>query len=1258
MASFTLTGLTPPTRKAPTALLTTDKEFAVLGAIVVLDGRSSIDPGGSALTYSFSFVAVPIGSRVALEGFRSLSGDGGSVSFAPDIVGPYVIGLVVSNDNFSSSMATVTVDVRALMVPHARGIVPDGKFIWSYLRDVWTQVEGREFFETLWSALIQISGGELLKLYQNDFNKSIADTQDEYQRRWLSYEPKLTISEDAVVSFGSHGAGWAASTGSSLSSINALTDLVTIPLSEASAISGLVPGRLVVINGEAKVITRVFSDSTIRIPSITIAVDSRSLIPGINGLPWRTPHTITSASQNFEELGVSSGDTIVFSLSDEAGITVDLPFQVDGVVGNKLGVVLATEDLVDGVIPEIPASVLLAISDRFSINSVNLLPDGSVSLKDEAAELNNSASSVFFKNRYWNSDLTADSAIVVGSRTFYITPKFVIRNRLIPIDSTVRSIPALQEYIKQPTVETSDNIYYSVNGEKRVQLPREPVVLTENLSFVVDDETAFHGTLTFRTGTDLIDADGGDFVDRGLRRGDTFTIESPLVLQGDYKILAVLSRNKLLLARKVPLYPLALHAQVKVKITRKTTGRFVRFIPGLFSASSPAPDRLWAEVTFFDNGENIERNFGILVGLTQKDIEDISANATYRQAVAGLMFAYVSGSAVDKIRLGASLLLGLPFTEKRGIIRSIDTNYRLDASGDPIMGRILVEDLGDDNSPSGLSRIYTFPIDTQSVELSGVDDNPATGSTYKVGDVVEAFSSLAKGVQIRDYSISAVGLTGKALLQRYHSTRVRINDNIFNTQEIALVSSFLRKITPSYIALYISSVSEFYDEPDVSDKLRLRYGFMSLSATSPFTDFVGLNSSAIPSFDIRAIGGIPMMYWDKAPHTIRRAGRTLVFQSTSSDPSSTTLRLPEGGLLAPRDNHEVFEAPLCRDGDALIINGGLNDGYYENITVLTDSTLRIDGILANVGPMHFAVVRKVSPGPEFGSIASIQNLTYTDNVVGKDYSYSVVDLGTGGLRNLDIAAGDWFITDPNDTQQTSRHTIVGVYNSTVDFPASPNQAPPFDRVVIVPAISDTWRWAVLSPTEWAICRPNFFSNPVLEESAETGTSTPVVSALFKALMDVGDEVEFVTDSGGTQRRVILGSFGTGVMLDSSVGTGTKVLSLHKKSVKDLSLPVMMAGESSRPGIRDEVLLTVRQVVGVTSDLTVTGAAVTGYDFEAAGVRQGDFLLALSGASLITNDIGYGPGRFPIKDVSATGLTLITSAAIGPISFNWAVLRRN
>ena len=1472
MSTFVLTGAVAEAKQSPVAVLQTDREFTVLGSVVLLDATPSTDPDGNELTYLFSFLSVPIGSKVALEGFRILIEGGSSVSFSPDMAGRYVIGLVVSNGVFESNMVSKTIDVQAVLVPHAKGIVPDGKFIWSYLRDVWTEVEGKEFFETLWSALIQICGAELLKLYQVDFNKSIADIQELYQRRWLSYEPKLDLVADDLTYFiGNQVAGNAAATGATgasglavivganelmatqgairpdlagrtfrvqysrnpenvgdytihgvsskpggffvstvfpknptntvppamsdllaqnvtfsfafqskewdiggskvydfiMSDIlgiptyktvvppgledvrngdviavsegpnagfytvtatdgakvwvhkappaaspqdglttkasvhrpvgfiippveESLTDTITLPLAESGSLTDLAAGRVIIFNNQARTITRVSVDETQRVAVVVLVVESRSMTPGLKGLPWFIPNTLVSKSQNFSDLGVSAGDTLIASISNNAGLAVDVALQVVGVDGNRLGFVMSDEPMVPGEVPTIPPSTIFAITDRFGIKAVTQLPDGTIKYQDQAATFRNELRSVFFQRAYWNKELSPATEFRVAGASFYVTPKKVIRNSRVPVDTTVRSIPALQEYVRQPEVETVDGQLYRKYPEHLIPITRNPAVLTERYHHLVDADLAFSGTLTFRTGTDVIDADGGDFVDLGLSSGDSFIIDTPLTLAGSYEIVQVLSRNRMKLVRQVAKYPLSDYVSAKVRLVRASTNRYLRFIPGLFTAKNPAPERLWGEVTFFDNDPNIERNFGILVGLTKADIEAVSGNATYRQAVSGLMYSYVMGPAVDKVRLGASLLLGLPFTERRGIIRSIENDYRLDAAGLPITGRILVEDVGQDNTPSGIMRIYTFPIDTVS-KLAGVDTNPATGVPYVVGDIAEAYASLAKGVEIEDFMSPYAGMNPIQLLQRYHSMRVRINDNIFKPEEVRLVSDFLRKITPSYISLVITNSAEYQDDVTVRDRVRLRMQ-NSVFGTAPFVDHVG-NLFPIPlAFDAKLFSGIHWMQWDGTPSEARYAGKDVVVDVADH----TKLNVPSGGLLNPA-GLRVFEAPLCKVGDKLVLASGADKGIY-TISEITDTSMKVsDGPSAwtFTGVVHFAILRPAHHLLRAGTIFSKTDGVYTDPSNARVYDYSLVTVEPG-LRTDGVAPGDWLLA--SDGVVSTRHLVVGVAGPTFPFPIVPDQLQtvPYNVVAVVPPILgagaaftnptvDVINGVVIPtgvppptgmPTAYRVYRPAAFVSSVADLNATSdGTNTIAIDDPYiMALAEPGDEIQL--NAPGLPRLLVLDPLNLWVTPAPAVGTyQAKLLKagVGGASLASLGVATRLISDQAFVTISNEVTTATTDpldpVTGLprlpdsppapAPDCVIAGDLVSwATDFlpAAAGVRPGDFFRPLSAIGTNkTRDLGYGPGLYPIVEVSDTTVKLSVALANG--QSQWAVMRR-
>lgn len=90
---------------APVAAAGMDQS-TLLGQVVTLDGSGSSDPDGDSLTFQWTLVSQPGGSSALLAGDQSVT-----PTLSPDLAGSYVIELVVSDAEFSSSPDSVTVNV-------------------------------------------------------------------------------------------------------------------------------------------------------------------------------------------------------------------------------------------------------------------------------------------------------------------------------------------------------------------------------------------------------------------------------------------------------------------------------------------------------------------------------------------------------------------------------------------------------------------------------------------------------------------------------------------------------------------------------------------------------------------------------------------------------------------------------------------------------------------------------------------------------------------------------------------------------------------------------------------------------------------------------------------------------------------------------------------------------------------------------------------------------------------------------------------
>lgn len=1427
----TITTTVIPEKRIPIAEASVVPAYGIIGSVIRLKGGQSSDPFDASLTYQWSFKSTPIGSTVAHEGFRDLAGDMSEVSFSPDIVGEYVVSLTVSNGTYDSDPFEVRASIRAILVPHGRGIVPDGKFIWSYIRDVWAQVDSKEWFETFWSALMQIAGADLLKLYQNDFAKSIRDIQDLYQRRWLKYEPKLDlvdgdcsfflghqaagtnatttdvsrvgqaiilhkssdpVSDELVVVLGpvlpkvsgeilkiffdsktpgnvgsytvlgtnAKKTGYLLQSGQTqpdptagrvatastvyfsfqskswtiqdfgipallnpgdifhiplgvntgfyriLSKVGAVFQVdhappsfsdVTMPttnkvdtyrpvgieVSQASSVntdtlaipfqdsrndpSSIAPGRIILVGGQAFTVLRTNVDYNQPIPLTVITTDESDLFTGMNGVSWRTPYTLVSKSQNFSELGVSSGDLLIVDIvNDNSGISSEFHAQVIGVDRNRLGFYLTDQDVAAGEIPAVPDQAIVQLSKDFGIQSVRAVAGSPLTYLGDAELVKNILMSGRFRDAYHNKELTSASPIVVHGGTFYLHPRSVIRNRLIPVAETLRSIPVLQDWIVQPSVTEHDGKIFQEKNGKEYQIARKPTSLVENTDFLVDSDVAFEGSMAFDTGTSLLDVENGLFLDMGLSPGDTFSILEPVTLRGDYGITAVFSQSKAQLSATIPLYVLNKTVLANVRITRKRTGHFLRFVPGLFVARDPAPDRYWAEVSLFDNNQTIENNFGILVGLKSADLLQITEKVNYRQAVSGMMYAFTRGPAVDRVRLGAQILLGLPFSEHRGIIRSLENDYRLDAHGNPIQGRLLIEDVDASGTPLGVQRVYTFPVDSIS-SLAGVDVNPATGNLYTVGDIVEIFSPLCKGVEVSDYVNDPNRVrTSIGLLRQFHSVRVLANDNIFTLAEMAMVSSFLRKITPSYVSATLGILSEFSDTIAVTDSVKEKLIFgEGVLVDNPYFAL----AHAI-QYDGKDRGWAGIVRWNDGMYEARKSGTNLVTLA-GAGPIPFTGYFSGGGFLEPLNG----EGPVTRPGDVLVILNGLNQGTY-----VIDSVL--DGEVHVVGPITYPIDLSADKGfvpatnQLFAVLRPVKALITSgsmDCAVASDVISENPSLGVNRSHAAHgVASGDWIVFDNNGSTAYVRHTVLRVGpNPGGSFTYRIDTNPINDVTVTYPTLAagemQIYPAAAFNATArpYWIYRSQMIESPFNETISNAHSYGNGIVRLddhkLKALIDIGDEISIpilgdlrLTAMDPIQdyyRPIIPVADYTGVRIHKKGHAGTPVgfdhvLAFGPGETVEVTISETNAAAASYANGSDQVTLQIALGAG----------ALGAYDPAAGGVLPGDILLLPNS----TVDVGWGLGIYPIAKVTPAGVFTALAFAFGaPLTRtdSWKIIRR-
>jgi hypothetical protein len=224
--------------------------------------------------------------------------------------------------------------------------------------------------------------------------------------------------------------------------------------------------------------------------------------------------------------------------------------------------------------------------------------------------------------------------------------------------------------------------------------------------------------------------------------------------------------------------------------------RALDFEEGTFSFDNPPPDNLWAEITYLDNRQMIEDNFGLAVDFKVENLETQSEDLDYLSAVRGLWYAFFNGPSLWNVRIGTQILLGLPFAEVEGTIEDINLTYNATTI------RMLIRDRVD----STVVRSYFIPRNRvwEGDGESMVAINPETGVEYVAGDDVEQFYPLSKGVEILDWIKDPEwwsGFYGQGLLlelDKYFRFMVRADIDVFSIANLVFAIDFVKKIKPHY----------------------------------------------------------------------------------------------------------------------------------------------------------------------------------------------------------------------------------------------------------------------------------------------------------------------------------------------------------------------------------------------------------------------------------------------------------------------------
>lgn len=1019
-------------------------------------------------------------------------------------------------------------------------------------------------------------------------------------------------------------------------------------------------------------------------PVWAVTLQGAAAPSGRRNMAWRVASTLTLPERSdLEREGVAAGDLLVFEVTrTDQGFVSFIPCYVLGASGSRVSFLFGASLPEDGEDGGLSDDEILQLCEGLNIPRAEDTEDG-LQLSLTAEEIRILLGRTEFRRSYFNTPLTPDTEIDLGAYRVRLRPSYLIRNCRIRVDDALVSVPSLFEYIDEASVGSlSDGTTVLVGKDGRTHaIDRAPVDLIENRDYSLSSHENLEGSnLQTTADSSTFQIPQGDLIDRDVRTGDILSVESGFD-QGEYIIQEVLSSSSVRARQQDGSKPQNSATRLRFTIKRRVRGNFLRFVDGMYTAAVPAPRRMWAQTSLFDNSDYIEDNFGVLVNTRKEQLDRFGVNqVSYKGAVEALMFAWTMGPTLRNVAIGCSILTGLPTTEVPGQIIQIDPDY--DESTN--RGRVLIEDVDSEGRGTGLVRSYFYSsLARENVlnDFAGLSINPETGNTFAVGDYVPAFTPLSKAVLVSDYVQHpqwwrVAGASGQEELEKFHTWEVQVDVQTVDSRDAALVYEFCLAIRPIYTSPKIVLTLYLVDEVRVEDDL-------SFESTLHLFDDPVLSveeTHMVDSFNGSSLVQRISDFGSFATRTLFE-GRDLV--TTAGSGSVSSARGGFSGTLdasplahAPSEPMGVLSSinkwfdegtfyrgtPLVQVGDILFIREGVNRGRYRITAVSDDSTLTITQLddwpprtrpIAEIEAAEgqvFQIQRQVSADITSGSGATVD--TYDGST-----DTTVIEDTDGNFRWQGAAVGDLLIVETGADYGVHEILEVGEWSGG-------EVVNPDTKLTVSGELTEAGTFA------YTVRREFLRTNPLLSrtDGVTTASSDEITSATGGLLLQNLRYGDLLIPSSGSDSGKV---FTVVDVLDDTTVLVDAAFSASESSVEFIVARASLFEfdgrrdgdwELERLSAYDDVSLVLVEplssVVALT-DLEMTAGestAISATDMAAAGVT--------AGMKLEIDNAHSNTGTYTVAAVSGTTVTIeekwpATESAVSGEFFesasNWSLL---
>ena len=985
--------------------------------------------------------------------------EGEELDLQIDEIGEYEITLqAIGANGGCGSVSTLFLYVFSADATQHAATALDTSWVWEMLPSAWSTYSSdlRLKAELFWRGLTQIIGSDLTKAFAFDINKGISAANQRRPARWMNFDlihpigdaslmlrPDVSLPVDRVDSdrkFTVSGTVrdvifsadiQAIFVSSDTLKINESSGIAPLSLDEGGSLTVSLPNREVRVTITAVDMvdarTGLYTIAPpLREPRVGDVLDAVLTSPepeeatrfgyiGTRGVAFRE-HRAARGSISLEEGYVTADDAELSQRSAiaasglwESGvrpldvISVDVTERVSGLsttVKLKIIDVLTLEDGLDYAIFEPFAGTYSEIA---SVVVQILIQDEPDAINDIIRFIKEGV----LKRAYgFRLNSASEFSVTVLGKTYVLRVELShIRKRsAFTADSHVEELSTLREFIEAQSV-TSDGNYVLTEAKRAINLGRSPITLLENRDFRVYPRGRILRGLSYTQGHTYVVSSAED-TSSLVRRGYELIIDSGYGA-GRYTVSSV--RNEMIFVTPLPKISFANSSAEVMRVSEET---LVEIETASILPAVKGVPRLWCESATVSDYEELEAKFGVISDLTYARWLDLRTTTSYLDIIRAFLLIAVSGHSVNALRDLVAMILGLPYTPTRSVVRRVDREVREEQG--TVYDKVILEELDREDVPTGRFRAY--------YGVSGSDNNVAGNLGFidevAAGAVIDAGTVLARGITVDDQ------LGDSPLNRHVFDVRIAAGASPLNVNAVRYVYERLDALKPAYTdfrllpEIHVRDVIEI--ESDVTFALSKRvtdtpYGLhgpaevlddfipgMGRVDTSPFTV---LNTWFPADGVFKQIGDLVQVFSE--------AGG---FVSPPSEITRVTYIKTDGALrevsVAVKGRYD--EGDWLKVGDALILKDRHDTPPMPIVDIVSDQTIVVDAegqVLGDLKDVPFLIIRYVDD----------LLLDEDDLPASLDESALVIELGA---RASNVGRGDLVsFNTAQDSERPIRHFV-------------------------------------------------------------------------------------------------------------------------------------------------------------------------------------------------------------------------------------------